>query len=517
MVSVITKGENGAPFRNRTYSLPNNYIGQGYNCNADGDYGNLSLELRPNNEFNPSERDIYEWRSQGHCNNVYVTSSSATTEGNISLENAATSTIDERPKPIRTGRNIFGDYRYVDLIEMAINTSPQQQLTLNQIYSWIQASIKDINERTNGESSWKNSVRHSLSLQKHFIRKKFNGTHYWTIDYNKKPKDCDKRRPNSLNLQQLEELREGDKQFFMVHNQQLPSIPSQDMLLTESYEGAVSYCNENTEKPSKIAHGFKKGVKKYMQKIKQVITKKSSEKYKLIRTQSLRENRSSCEYVPPSYNYTCLEHQMPYQMNCEKKFVPQYFPKTFTNVAYYTEQHPQLSRSNSDTSNEFYNNQSTNPCTNVNFSNEYTTNFIDNHNIEAQNNYISNQMTFNPQYSRPRSNTVSSTSSDYKQDWHYFQERPETEFENHDGIISNRTTESDNLNVLACELQSSVTLQPINEAVLKSEDNGYYNQQCNSISSTQSCQFPVFNDNNTIDDIDGIAMRDLFVPVNSRQ
>jgi len=55
------------------------------------------------------------------------------------------------------------------LIGMAILASPEQRLTVSEIYGWMKASFPYFTSATVG-SGWKNSVRHNLSLNKHFVR-----------------------------------------------------------------------------------------------------------------------------------------------------------------------------------------------------------------------------------------------------------------------------------------------------------------------------------------------------------
>ena len=54
------------------------------------------------------------------------------------------------------------------LIAMALLDSPQKRLTVNEIYDWCMSRFPYFTLPRAG--AWKNSVRHNLSLSKHFIK-----------------------------------------------------------------------------------------------------------------------------------------------------------------------------------------------------------------------------------------------------------------------------------------------------------------------------------------------------------
>lgn len=83
--------------------------------------------------------------------------------------------IDDGTKP---------NHSYATLIGMAILRSPQRRLTLSQIYKWISDTYSYY---SSADSGWQNSIRHNLSLNKHFIKQERpkddpGKGNYWSIE-----------------------------------------------------------------------------------------------------------------------------------------------------------------------------------------------------------------------------------------------------------------------------------------------------------------------------------------------
>ncbi|CEF66753.1 Forkhead box protein P3 [Strongyloides ratti] len=82
-------------------------------------------------------------------------------------------------------------YTYANLIRQAIKESKSNQLTLNEIYQWFHDSF--VYFRRN-QATWKNAVRHNLSLHKCFVRYEYNDRGaVWTVN----DEEYFRRRPHN--------------------------------------------------------------------------------------------------------------------------------------------------------------------------------------------------------------------------------------------------------------------------------------------------------------------------------
>uniref|UniRef100_A0A671MDB9 Forkhead box protein P3-like n=1 Tax=Sinocyclocheilus anshuiensis TaxID=1608454 RepID=A0A671MDB9_9TELE len=75
--------------------------------------------------------------------------------------------------------NMRPPFTYASMIRWAILESPEKQLTLNEIYHWFTRMFFYFRHNT---ATWKNAVRHNLSLHKCFVRVEGRKGSVWTVD-----------------------------------------------------------------------------------------------------------------------------------------------------------------------------------------------------------------------------------------------------------------------------------------------------------------------------------------------
>ncbi|GFN88773.1 forkhead box protein p1 [Plakobranchus ocellatus] len=105
--------------------------------------------------------------------------------------NLPISTEIQRNREFYKSTDVRPPFTYASLIRQAIIESPHRQLTLNEIYQWFQATFAYFRRN---EATWKNAVRHNLSLHKCFMRVENVKGAVWTVD----EIEFYKRRPQKL-------------------------------------------------------------------------------------------------------------------------------------------------------------------------------------------------------------------------------------------------------------------------------------------------------------------------------
>ncbi|CAL8078311.1 unnamed protein product [Orchesella dallaii] len=97
----------------------------------------------------------------------------------------------QRNREFYKSADVRPPFTYASLIRQAIIESPDRQLTLNEIYNWFQNTFCYFRRNA---ATWKNAVRHNLSLHKCFARVENVKGAVWTVDevefYKRRPQRC---------------------------------------------------------------------------------------------------------------------------------------------------------------------------------------------------------------------------------------------------------------------------------------------------------------------------------------
>ncbi|XP_051976870.1 forkhead box protein M1-like [Xyrauchen texanus] len=85
------------------------------------------------------------------------------------------------PEEVKDPQSERPPYSYMAMIQFAINSKKNRQMTLKEIYNWIEDHFPYF--RSVAKPGWKNSIRHNLSLHDMFIRETSpdGKISYWTI------------------------------------------------------------------------------------------------------------------------------------------------------------------------------------------------------------------------------------------------------------------------------------------------------------------------------------------------
>ncbi|CAL7950523.1 unnamed protein product [Xylocopa violacea] len=85
----------------------------------------------------------------------------------------------QRNREFYKNADVRPPFTYASLIRQSIIESPEKQLTLNEIYNWFQNTFCYFRRNA---ATWKNAVRHNLSLHKCFMRVENVKGAVWTVD-----------------------------------------------------------------------------------------------------------------------------------------------------------------------------------------------------------------------------------------------------------------------------------------------------------------------------------------------
>ena len=102
-------------------------------------------------------------------------------ESDDNEEKYAVSRIHMILEKCRADSTVKPTISYIALISLAIQSSPEQKMLLSEIYTWSQENIAYFRLH---DKSWRNSIRHNLSLNECFVKARRCDSgkgHYWTI------------------------------------------------------------------------------------------------------------------------------------------------------------------------------------------------------------------------------------------------------------------------------------------------------------------------------------------------
>ncbi|XP_067855000.1 forkhead box protein P1-B isoform X3 [Heptranchias perlo] len=149
-------------------------------------------------------------------------------------------------------------FTYASLIRQAILESPEKQLTLNEIYNWFTRMFAYFRRNA---ATWKNAVRHNLSLHKCFVRVENVKGAVWTVD----EIEFQKRRPQKisgnpsiikniqtslaygspLNAALQASMAENNIPLYTTASMGNPTVATMVSTIHEELNGAVEHSNSN--------------------------------------------------------------------------------------------------------------------------------------------------------------------------------------------------------------------------------------------------------------------------------
>ena len=104
----------------------------------------------------------------------------------------------QRNREFYKNADVRPPFTYASLIRQAIIECPERQLTLNEIYNWFTSTFCYFRRNA---ATWKNAVRHNLSLHKCFMRVENVKGAVWTVDeiefYKRRPQRLQERLPST--------------------------------------------------------------------------------------------------------------------------------------------------------------------------------------------------------------------------------------------------------------------------------------------------------------------------------
>lgn len=155
-------------------------------------------------------------------------------------------------------------FTYASLIRQAILESPERQLTLNEIYNWFTRMFAYFRRNA---ATWKNAVRHNLSLHKCFVRVENVKGAVWTVD----ELEFQKRRPQKisgnpslikniqtshafctpLNAALQASMAENSLPLYTTASMGNPTLSTFTSAMREELNGAMEHLNSNDSSPGR--------------------------------------------------------------------------------------------------------------------------------------------------------------------------------------------------------------------------------------------------------------------------
>lgn len=145
------------------------------------------------------------WHPSSHVPSTAITTATAATNGGSvcgSRDGGMSGMVRKRPSvgiseelhqnsDFYKNADVRPPFTYASLIRQAIIESDDKQLTLNEIYNYFMKTFAYFRKNA---ATWKNAVRHNLSLHKCFVRVENVKGAVWTVD----EVEYQKRRPQKL-------------------------------------------------------------------------------------------------------------------------------------------------------------------------------------------------------------------------------------------------------------------------------------------------------------------------------
>jgi len=156
---------------------------------------------------------------------------------------------------------------YTEIIATAILSSPEKRLTLAEIYDWMAANVDEYKDQRYVPSScsWKNAVRHNLSVQSCFKRVKRHGVEkpsWWTVDVRQVAKRRLSVQPTSGMKMEMDTTEFSNAS--QIRSQTLPMVMANDGMGAlkgiDNFDQAINGLVDNLENMGQGEHAYSRNV-----------------------------------------------------------------------------------------------------------------------------------------------------------------------------------------------------------------------------------------------------------------